>query len=391
MKLNTSEILDILQQHQGHQDHEVSELIDFGLLKGDWVSIKLMPWIKFAWHSTDFFALGTRSLSLSAMIAALIFALLSFAIAAPLKLTLLHTNDHHSHLEKESIEIDQTKVSGISATNAINIGIGGYPRIVSAYAHLKQAAETAGRAVLKMHAGDAITGTAYYSMFKGEADAKMMSLLCFDAFTLGNHEFDDGDASLAKFIDKLQTMNASCATPVVATNVVPGASSPLLGKLKKSLSLTVGSEQVGVVGIDIRNKTMLSSSPSAGTILTDERTTAQAEIDVLLGNGVNKIILVTHLGYDNDLSLMATLRGVDVVIGGDSHSLLGNDFTKSAAFSSVKGDYATEVTNAGKKVCVVQARATKTHRQQNGFEYIYMLIQIHGMYSVYVHIYIYRY
>ena len=341
-----------------------------------------MPWIKFAWHSTDFFALGTRSLSLSAMLAALISALLSLAIAAPLKLTLLHTNDHHSHLEKESIEIDQTKVSGISATNAINIDIGGYPRIVSAYAHLKQAAETAGRAVLKMHAGDAITGTAYYSMFKGEADAKMMSLLCFDAFTLGNHEFDDGDASLAKFIDQLQTMNAACATPVVATNVVPGASSPLLGKLKKSLSLTVGTEQVGVVGIDIRNKTMLSSSPSAGTTLTDERTAAQAEIDVLLGNGVNKIILVTHLGYNNDLSLMATLKGVDVVIGGDSHSLLGNDFTKSAAFSSVKGEYATEVTNEGKKVCVVQA-TTRTPSIAKWFFDVYDIV-----YTTILHTYI---
>lgn len=332
-----------------------------------------MPWIKFAWHSTDFFALGARSLSLSAMLAALISTLLSLAMAAPLKLTLLHTNDHHSHLEKESIEIDQTKVSGISATNAINIDIGGYPRIVSVYAHLKQAAETAGRAVLKMHAGDAITGTAYYSMFKGEADAKMMSLLCFDAFTLGNHEFDDGDASLAKFIDQLQTINAACATPVVATNVVPGTLSPLLGKLKKSLSLTVGTEQVGVVGIDIRNKTMLSSSPSAGTTLTDERTAAQAEIDVLLGNGVNKIILVTHLGYHNDLSLMATLRGVDVVIGGDSHSLLGNDFTKSAAFSSVKGEYATEVTHEGKKVCVVQA-TTRTPSIPKWFFDVYDIV-----------------
>ena len=57
---------------------------------------------------------------------------------------------------------------------------------------------------------------------------------------------------------------------------------------------------------------------------------------------VNKIVLVTHMGYNNDLSLMASLRGVDVVIGGDSHSLLGNNVTRDVVgFSTVQGEYAT--------------------------------------------------
>ena len=288
------------------------------------------------------------------------FALLArVSLATPLSLTILHTNDHHSHLEANRVEIEASKIAGLSAqasSNAINVELGGYPRIVSGYGKLKIDAETAGRSVLKLHAGDAITGTAYYSMFKGEADAKMMSLVCFDAFSLGNHEFDDGDQALANFIDKLQTVNASCATPVLAANVVPAATSPLLGKLSKSVVLSVAGQQVGIVGIDVRNKTLRSSSPSAGTTLTDERTAAQAEIDMLLGQSIDKIVLVTHMGYDSDMSLMATLRGVDVVIGGDSHSLLGDSTTREVDFSPIHGEYATVMRNAdGKMVCVVQA------------------------------------
>ena len=53
--------------------------------------------------------------------------------------------------------------------------------------------EVAGGNVLKLHAGDAITGTSFYTLFKGKADAELMSHACFDALEVGNHEFDDGD------------------------------------------------------------------------------------------------------------------------------------------------------------------------------------------------------
>ena len=55
-------------------------------------------------------------------------------------------------------------------------------------------AANAGEPIMKIHAGDAITGTLYYSLFGGEADAALMNEICFDAFELGNHEFDGCDA-----------------------------------------------------------------------------------------------------------------------------------------------------------------------------------------------------
>lgn len=87
----------------------------------------------------------------------------------------------------------------------------------------------AGRSdVIKLHAGDAITGTRYPTLFRGEADAALMNTVCFDAFALGNHEFDNGDAGLKVFLDHLRS--GSGQTPVLAANVTPQAGTPLAGR-----------------------------------------------------------------------------------------------------------------------------------------------------------------
>ncbi|CAE8632326.1 unnamed protein product [Polarella glacialis] len=128
----------------------------------------------------------------------------SFGMGARgMKLTILHMNDHHSHLSGETISLKQTSSMNVRGVKDIKITLGGFPRIVMAYNRLKAEAEVAGRTVLKLHAGDALTGTSFYTLFKGEADAKKMAMVCFDLFALGNHEFDDGDSMLAGFIQKL--------------------------------------------------------------------------------------------------------------------------------------------------------------------------------------------
>jgi len=203
-----------------------------------------------------------------------------------MNLTILHINDHHSHLVERTTELD------VPGVGAVEMHTGGYPRIVKALANMKAEAMGMGDAVLKLHAGDAITGTSYYSLFSGEADAALMQHACFDAFELGNHEFDDGDANLASFIDMLHDSTTCPDTKVLAANVVPGPTSPLVGKVDKSAVFSLNGERVGVVGIDIAAKTMLSSRPSPGTMLTDEQAAAQAEIDVLIAHGINKIILL---------------------------------------------------------------------------------------------------
>lgn len=278
------------------------------------------------------------------------------SVSSSLNLTILHMNDHHSHLSAKTFDYDVSDMalSAQDENNApvtdVKVSYGGFPKMVSLFDRLSQQSEH----VLKLHAGDAITGTLYYSLFKGQADAAMMNQVCFDAFVLGNHEFDDGDAGLANFLDLLNA--SACHTEVLAANVVPGATSAIrTNYIKPYTVIERGGQHIGVIGIDIAGKTKNSSRPDETTVFLDEVETAQQYIDELTNDGVNKIILLTHYGYENDLALAAALTGVDVIIGGDSHTLLGGSTFADLGFTP-SADYPTQVTDAaGNPVCVVQA------------------------------------
>ncbi len=264
-----------------------------------------------------------------------------------LSLNILHINDHHSHLEQDDIGLE---LGGAET----DVDFAGFPRVVAKFKELEAALEADGQHVAKLHAGDAITGTLYHSLFKGEVDAALMNEICFDAFALGNHEFDDGDAGLAQFIDFLRA-GPYCQTPVLAANVVPGPSSPLNGgQIQPRIVYDYDGEKVGFVGIDIANKTKNSSSPDPETQFLDEVTTAQKQIDELRAEGVNKVVLITHYQYDNDLALAKAVSGVDVIIGGDSHTLLGEEFEQYGL--NPAGPYPTMTTDrVGAPVCIAQA------------------------------------
>src|SRR5690554_440164 len=258
---------------------------------------------------------------------------------------ILHINDHHSHLEAGSQSLT---IAGAET----EFSAGGFPRVITKIN--ERAAELDN--VLKLHAGDAITGTLYFTSFEGETDAELMNQVCFDAFALGNHEFDRGDDGLAQFLDLLGA--GSCGTPVLAANVKPAIGTPLApvaqdDYIQPYTIKEIGGQQVGIIGIDIANKTQNSSSPLNTTVFLDEAETAQAMIDELEAAGINKIILLTHYQYGNDVALAEKLSGVDVIIGGDSHTLLG-DF--DAYGLSTAGPYPTQVKNAdGETACVAQA------------------------------------
>lgn len=265
-------------------------------------------------------------------------------------LTIAHINDHHSHLEPEGQQkftIDGTKYQAER---------GGFARIKQLYDNL--GSKYGHGNFLKLHAGDAITGTMYYSFYKGDADAALMNTVCFDAFALGNHEFDDGDAHLKTFIDKLNA--GTCQTPVLAANVKPAVGTPLAANAVDDyikpyvIKQTNEGMQVGIIGLDIAGKTTNSSRPLDSTKFLDETESAQKYINELKAQGIDHIVLLTHYTYAGDKKLAAALTDVDVIIGGDSHTLLG-DFS-SYGDSLGAGDYPTIITNKnGDKVCIGQA------------------------------------
>jgi len=266
------------------------------------------------------------------------------APAASFELAIAHINDHHSQLDASVAELvldgvpTQVELGGFARQTAVFKALAGTPNL------------------LKLHAGDAMTGSLYYTFFKGRADARMMNTLCFDAFVPGNHEFDDGDATLRAFLDELA--QGDCGTPTLSANIVPQPGTPLAPTgappyLRPSVIKDIGGVRVGIVGITIADKTRASSRPLPTTQFLDETRSAQAAIDALAAQGVRHIVLLTHHGFDADRAMASRLRGVDVVIGGDSHTLLG-DFKALGVPSG--GRYPTVTRNAdGETVCIGQA------------------------------------
>ena len=263
-------------------------------------------------------------------------------VAKPLELTIAHVDDSHSNL-------DSMNRTFALAGKDVTVDAGGFPRVTA----MIQAIRDSNKNVLALHAGDALTGTLYFNRAgqPGEADAALMNTVCFDAFTLGNHEFDKGDSGLKQFIDFLHKDPAQCKTPVLSANVQFGANSALQpqkapGYVQPHIVVERDGQKIGIVGLTVAGKTKESSSPDPDTTFDNEATAAQRSIDQLKADGVNKIIVMSHIGYVADKALAAQLRGVDVIVGGDSHTLLGPDSLTSYKAGSPAGEYPTRLQNA---------------------------------------------
>lgn len=277
------------------------------------------------------------------------------AEAQALDLTILHINDHHSNLDSRNKTLKLKNASGERVD--MNVDAGGFPRVTAAFREL--AAEP--KNIVKLHAGDALTGTLYFSRAGkiGEADAALMNTVCFDAFALGNHEFDKGDTELKTWLELLNS--GACQTPALSANVQFGTHSALhpsraAGLVQAYRIIEREGQQIGIVGLTIADKTKASSSPDPDTRFEDEIVAAQRAIDELKAQNINKIIVLSHIGYQYDKQVLAQLSGVDVVIGGDSHSLLGPAELSTYGVGTPSGRYGEALKNRdGDTVCIAQA------------------------------------
>ena len=264
--------------------------------------------------------------------------------AKALELNVTHINDHHSHLEEETMKL---KLNG----KDVNVKIGGFPRVVSKIKELSRNPKVKGYKkadnALILHAGDAISGTLYYTLFKGKADAALMNTVDFDAFTLGNHEFDDGNKVLLDFLNGLKV-------PTISANVIPDKGSILEGKWKPYMVKKIRGEKVGIIGLDVVGKTVESSSPGKDIKFLDEIETAQKMANELKKQGINKIILLSHAGYERNVEIAQKVSGIDLIITGDTHYLLGEKY-KEYGLKPV-AEYPKKVMSpAGEPVYVAEA------------------------------------
>ncbi|MDD3608927.1 MAG: 5'-nucleotidase C-terminal domain-containing protein [Halothiobacillaceae bacterium] len=244
----------------------------------------------------------------------------STPVTKPLNLTLLHTNDTHSHLE--SFQPSGEPVQG------------GVARRLTAIESVK-AQVGAGR-VLTVDAGDFMQGSLFYNAWKGSADIMGLNALGYDVATLGNHEFDLGPVELGRALrgEPVSINGVSYTTekpkfPLVVTNLDVSKEPALNGLLKKSLVVEREGEKIGVLGV-VTDTISTIASPGPNVKILDYVASVQAEADSLKASGVNKIVLLSHYGYKIDVDNAKKLAGVDVIVSGHDHALLGD----KAAFAA---------------------------------------------------------
>jgi len=255
---------------------------------------------------------------------------LSTAVAQEsFRLTIMHTNDTHTYHEPDAD------------------GNGGVAIMKTVIDQIRAEAPNS----LLLDAGDRFTGTLFHSRYLGADNAQIMNLLGFDAMTLGNHEFDNGEQVLADFIDSVNF-------PIVAANIEVPATSPLNGRILPYVVIDVNGQPVGIIGFTTPETRFLARVSADTTFQEDAVEVVQSIVDALTAEGVNKIILLAHLSYRSQLELASQVTGVDVMIGGDSETLLSNIYAAAGGRYNavVEGPYPTVVMSPnGEPVLVVQA------------------------------------
>ncbi|MCO4207581.1 bifunctional metallophosphatase/5'-nucleotidase [Aeromonas hydrophila] len=282
----------------------------------------------------------------------------------PFVLTLAHMNDTHSQFDPVNAELKGPIFGKQGETDTLYTRFGGYPRLLTMAKSFQADALAKNQPILLLHGGDAWQGSGYFKLNEGMANAELLSQFGLDAMALGNHEFDLDNQKLARFIQGVNfpVLAANLDTrddPDLrhAANLKPFVIYAFDGNQKSPVSdlnnLPQGKQLVAVIGLVLED--MANISPNVGKLrFGNEITSAQATVDLLRQHGINQIVALTHIGNQRDLALAAKVNGIDAIVGGHSHSLLG-DF-RNIGWGNT-GEYAALVTNPDGvgMTCVVQA------------------------------------
>ncbi|MGY3877705.1 bifunctional metallophosphatase/5'-nucleotidase [Aeromonas enteropelogenes] len=282
----------------------------------------------------------------------------------PFVLALAHMNDTHSQFDPVNAELTGHIFNKDEETDTLYTRFGGYPRLLTMAKAYQAEALAKNQPLLLLHGGDAWQGSGYFKLNEGMANAELLSQFGLDAMALGNHEFDLDNQKLARFIEGVNF-------PVLAANL-DTRDDPALGKASNLKPFVVyafdgnqkspvtdlnnlpqGKQLVAVMGLVLED--MGNIAPNVGKLRFDkEVASAQATVDILQAKGIHQIVALTHIGNERDLALAAKVNGIDAIVGGHSHSLLG-DF-RNIGWGKT-GEYAKLVTNPDGigKTCVVQA------------------------------------
>lgn len=247
-------------------------------------------------------------------------------VADEFRITLMHTNDTHAHHEAQG-----------------RSGDGGAARQAAVVKDIRAEVDHS----LLLDAGDRFTGTLFHKYYAGEDNIKVMNAIGYDAMALGNHEFDNG-------LEVLERFATGVNFPVLSANTDFGTLETLASAITGSTVLEVGGEKVGIIGLvtaETPEITINFANKDEVTWSDDYTAAVNRESSKLKSEGVNKIILVTHIGLDVDKDVAAQTTDIDAIIGGHSHTVVSSLYKEGG-----NTQYPLTVDNAdGNPVYIVQA------------------------------------
>ena len=226
---------------------------------------------------------------------------------AAYKLTVLHTNDQHSRIEP------------FDSSYSRNRNQGGFAR----RATLIQQIRSQEKNVLLLDAGDIFQGTPYFNFYGGELEFKLMSMMGYDAATMGNHDFDNG---LDGFLKALP----NAKFPFITSNY-DFSNTILDGKTEKYKIFKKDGIKVGLFGVGIELDGLVGKKQYQETKYLNPVEIAQHYADFLRKEkGCDLVICLSHIGYDyrddadkiSDKKLAAQTDNIDLILGGHTHTFL---------------------------------------------------------------------
>jgi 2',3'-cyclic-nucleotide 2'-phosphodiesterase (5'-nucleotidase family) len=232
------------------------------------------------------------------------------AAAQQVSLTILHTNDTHGHLMPFSYPSIVAPGTDIAAMR-VRQNIGGIARRATLVKRLRAELEPKGTTVWLIDAGDYSEGSPFSTEYHGEADIVAMNAVGYTFGTIGNHELDNPLSTLKKLLGLL-------TYPMLCANLTETATSKPL--LPESQVRTLGPLKIGIFGVTTREA---AGYPAAkdGLIIASEIETAQRMADAL-HREAGIVIMISHAGEQMDERIAATAPGIDVIVGGHSHTRL---------------------------------------------------------------------
>ncbi|UFN47998.1 5'-nucleotidase C-terminal domain-containing protein [Roseomonas sp. OT10] len=239
------------------------------------------------------------------------------------RVSLLHFNDFHSHLEPI--------VAGGAACRANATCFGGAARLATAVAQGRAAARAEGRAPLLLDGGDEFTGTLFFTRHRGMAEAAMQRELGVQAMTLGNHEFDRGPALLGAYL-------ATLPFPIVSANLDLADEPALREQVIPWTVLRAGRQRFAVIGLTTP-ETANIASPGPNVRFGDPAVaTERAIAEIRAKEPGATVMLLSHCGLLADRMLARQVAGIDLIVGGHSHTLLANGLAEAEGPAPVLED-----------------------------------------------------